>query len=177
MIRYQITDGAATVDEDRWLARLRRDVDFIQIRERGLNARQLARLVRKVLACVPGPRILVNDRADVAIACGAAGVHLRAGSVPPRLIRTLAPLIVTVACHSAADVARAEGANFAILAPVFTPLSKPGQTEPHGLEGLRRAARDAALPVIALGGITERNAAQCVEAGAVGVAGITLFSR
>lgn len=156
------------------------DVDFIQVREPGLSTRALADCVR-ALVRENGPRVLVNDRADVAIACGAAGVHLRDRSVSPRAIRRITPrdFVITVACHDAAAVFRAaeEGAEFAVLAPVFAPLSKPSGLPPLGLEGLRAITAQARIPVLALGGITAENAALCVEAGAAGIAGITLYRR
>jgi thiamine-phosphate pyrophosphorylase len=172
VIRYQITDGSAEVDEDAWFARLRRDVDFIQIRESALNARHLARIVRRAMAL--GPAILVNDRADVAIACGAAGVHLKAGSISPRQI-SRPGFAISVACHNAEDVKKAGGADYIILAPIFQPLSKSADRQPLGLETLSEIAAKCPIPIIALGGVTESNAIQCVEAGAKGVAGITLF--
>ncbi len=173
MIRLQITDGTAALDSARWLGRLRDDVDFIQIREKDLNARELAALVR--LALRVGPKILVNDRLDVALAVGAAGVHLRGSSVPPALVRRIAPpgFVISVAIHDGVEIP-AE-ADHALVAPVFQPLSKRGTSPPLGLTGLRRIARASAIPVIALGGITPENAAACMEAGAAGVAGITLF--
>jgi thiamine-phosphate pyrophosphorylase len=130
------------------------------------------------MAMALGPSILVNDRTDVAIACGAAGVHLRSNSISPRNIREIAPagFIITVACHNDEDVKKAEGADYAILAPIFKPLSKVAVINPVGLESLQRIASTAPLPVIALGGITESNAIRCIEAGAAGIAGITLFT-
>jgi thiamine-phosphate pyrophosphorylase len=120
----------------------------------------------------------VNDRTDVAIACGAAGVHLRSGSIVPRIVRKIAPpsFLITVACHNDEDVKRAEGADYAILAPIFKPLSKTVPLNPLGLESLQRIASTAPLPLIALGGITKSNTIRCIEAGAAGVAGITLFT-
>ncbi len=163
----QITDGSPA----------RADVDFVQVREPGLTARELAALVRTLTRA----RVLVNDRADVAIACGAAGVHLRDGSVSPRVIRSIAPggFVVTVACHDAAAVFRAadEGADYAVLAPIFAPLSKASVSPPLGLDALRAITARASIPVIALGGITAENAAMCMDAGAAGIAGITLFRR
>ena len=168
-----ITDGLGHCDESLRQA----DVDFVQIREPGLSTRALADCVRRLT----GLRVLVNDRADVAIACGAAGVHLRDGSVSPRVIRGIAPagFVVTVACHDAAAVFRAadEGADFAVLAPIFAPLSKLSASPPLGLDALRAITARAQIPVIALGGITEENALSCMEAGAAGIAGITLFRR
>ncbi|MES1260652.1 MAG: thiamine phosphate synthase, partial [Acidobacteriota bacterium] len=175
MIRCQITGGTAHPEDDRWFAALSRDADFIQIREKHLSARDLARLVRRALTA--GPKILVNDRADIAIATGAAGVHLRSGSVAAEEIRRIAPpgFVITVACHGAADVRLCAAADYAIVAPVFKPLSKEDSRTPLGLETLRRIVAQSPVPVIALGGITARNAASCVKAGAAGVAGITLF--
>jgi thiamine-phosphate pyrophosphorylase len=116
------------------------EVDFIQVREPGLSTHALADCVR-TLVRENGPRVLVNDRADVAIACGAAGVHLRDWAISPGTIRRIAPrgFVITVACHDAAAVFRAaeEGADFAVLAPVFAPLSKPSGLPPLGLEALR----------------------------------------
>jgi thiamine-phosphate pyrophosphorylase len=168
-----ITDGSGSCDE----SSPRSDVDFVQVREPGLSTRALADCVRRLT----GSRVLVNDRADVAIACGAAGVHLRDGSVSPRVIRRIAPpgFVITVACHDAAAVFRAagEGADYAVLAPVFVPLSKSSALPPLGLDALRAIAARAQIPVIALGGITAENAPMCMDAGAAGIAGITLFRR
>jgi thiamine-phosphate pyrophosphorylase len=169
-----ITDGSGRCDE----SLMRADVDFIQVREPGLSTRALADCVRE-LVHEGGPRVLVNDRADVAIACDAAGVHLRDKSLSPRAIRRIAPpcFVITVACHDAAAVFRAadEGADYAVLAPVFAPLSKPSGLPPLGLDTLRAITARAQIPVIALGGITTENAPGCMEAGAAGIAGITLF--
>jgi thiamine-phosphate pyrophosphorylase len=173
LIRIQITDGTALEDEARWVAGLRGDVDFIQVRERLASAQDLARLVRAAMRVAP---VLVNDRADVAIACGAAGVHLRAGSVAPSELRRLAKLTISVACHSAEDVQSASDADYAVLAPIFSPLSKADSRVPLGLDALRRICTRSRVPVIALGGITDSNAMQCVKAGAAGIAGISLWS-
>jgi thiamine-phosphate pyrophosphorylase len=158
----------------------RAEADFVQVREPGLEARALARLVRAWIKA-GGASVLVNDRADVAIACGAAGVHLRDRSISPASIRRIAPpdFVITVACHDEAGVMRAadEGADYAVLAPIFAPLSKPVTAPPLGVGALRSIASKTGIPVIALGGITAENAPQCVEAGAAGVAGITMFLR
>lgn len=173
MIRYQITDGTAALDEDAWLAGLSAEVDFIQIREPSLNPRDLARLVRRAKRI--GPKILVNDRTDVAIAMGAAGVHLRGNSVSPAEIRLIAPVgfLITTALHQN-ETAQAE-ADYALLAPIFRPLSKSDPGEPMGIAGLRQAITLSKIPILALGGITAENTRQCMDAGAAGVAGITLF--
>ena len=150
--------------------------DFIQVREPELNARELASRVHDWMRF---GKVLVNDRADVAIACGAAGVHLRGRSLSPARIRAITPrdFVIAVACHDADDVRRAEaeGADYAVLAPIFAPLSKPMDRPALGLGVLNEITKRAKIPVIALGGITSENADQCIAVGAAGVAGITIF--
>jgi thiamine-phosphate pyrophosphorylase len=176
VIRYQITDGTFADDPDAWFQRLRRDVDFIQVREKNLSTRKLADVVRRVTRYTPVP-VLVNDRIDVAISCGVAGVHLRRGSISPIKVKLLDPLIVTVAVHTEDDLMNATGADYAILAPIFQPLSKPETRRPLGLAKLQRLAALSAVPILALGGITPVNAQSCIDHGAAGIAGITLFTR
>jgi thiamine-phosphate pyrophosphorylase len=183
VIRCLITDGSAALDEQAWLAKLAhwitgRGVDFVQIREWSLTTRELAALTRKVLA-LPNPhgtKILVNDRADVAIACGAHGVHLRDGSVSPSLFSRRG-FTVSVSVHRLQQLSRAEGADFILLAPIFAPLSKTAVTPPLGTDAIRRARELTTIPLLALGGITESNARECVEAGAAGIAGISYFDK
>jgi thiamine-phosphate pyrophosphorylase len=153
-------------------------VEWIQIREKDLGARALFELVEAVIN-LPNPhasKIIVNTRADVAIAAGAAGVHLPSGSPPARIWRRPG-FLVGVSCHSLEDVrqAEAEGADYVVFGPVFPPLSKTAGLEPRGLEGLARAAAAVRIPVLALGGVTRENSAACLSAGAAGIAGISLF--
>jgi len=183
VIRYLITDGSAAHNAAVWLENLERwirdGIDFVQIREPLLLPRELATLVKKVCAIRSETRVLVNDRADVAIAAGANGVHLRDGSIPPERIRSISarPLFISVSCHDVPGVAATarSGADLAVLAPIFPPLSKRSTRQPLGLGALREAAA-INIPVIALGGVTKVNAGACIEAGAAGVGGISLFS-
>ncbi|HXJ38833.1 MAG TPA: thiamine phosphate synthase [Bryobacteraceae bacterium] len=177
MIRCQITNGQAARDEDAWLRGLSPEADLIQIREPDLTTRHLAELVRRVLAMKPGARILVNDRLDVALATGAAGVHLKSAGISPEAVRTITPegFLITVACHNEADVRNAKGADYALLAPIFSPLSKAEDRVPLGLTELNRIAMISPTPILALGGITAFNASLCAEAGAAGIAGISLY--
>jgi thiamine-phosphate pyrophosphorylase len=148
------------------------EADFIHLRDRELTARQLLELTKRVLTL--GPRVLVNDRVDVALAAGAHGVHLRSHPVPPKAWRCIVPkgFMIGVSCHSVADIERAAGADYVYFSPVF---ESPGHGLPVGLDALREAVRAAPMPVIALGGITERNAEACIAAGAAGIAAIRMF--
>jgi thiamine-phosphate pyrophosphorylase len=181
MIRCQVTDRSKFDSIDALLYRLSRSpADWIQIREKDLKDRELAMLVRRVLRAAPGKLILVNTRADIAMACGAHGVHLPSDSLAPSELRRIVPagFRIGVSCHTKADVARAarEGADYVVFGPVFAPLSKPAAGPAVGLEGLADACRASPIPVLALGGITEENAPGCLAAGAAGIAAITLFS-
>jgi thiamine-phosphate pyrophosphorylase len=180
MIRCYITDHGTGTGESllESIARnIASGVDWVQIREKDLAARELFDLVRRAVALAG--KILVNTRLDVAIAAGAAGVHLPAGSVAPRDWRPITPagFLIGVSCHSLDDVTRAqeEGADYVVFGPVFAPLSKTSDLAPWGLKELQRVSRAVRIPVLALGGITIENEAACVEAGAAGVAGISLF--
>lgn len=154
-------------------------VDLIQIREKDLPLRDLSALVRDAVAACRHARVLVNTRVDVALACRAAGAHLPAGSPPPSAWRPITPpgFLIGVSCHDIGELVQAgrEGADYALFSPVFRPLSKQDDRPLHGLDGLRRACAAVTIPVYALGGVTAENSALCLQAGAAGVAGITLF--
>ena len=154
------------------IARLAAEADVIQVRDKDLPARELLELTLRVLSL--GPKVVVNDRADVALAAGAHGVHLRSNPIPPLEWRRILPpgFLIGVSCHSIEDIREAEGADYVFFSPVF---ESPGHGPAAGLEALGRAVRAAAIPVIALGGITSDNAPACIDAGAAGIAGIRLF--
>jgi thiamine-phosphate pyrophosphorylase len=171
MRRYCITRSLATVK------RVAADgVHLIQIRAKDLQARELTVLVRDAVA-IAGARVLVNTRLDIALACGAGGVHLPSRSISPARMRPITPpgFLIAVSCHRIDELLRAEqeGADFAVFGPVFATGSK----SPIGLEALRLATASVHLPVYALGGITAANAEDCLRAGAAGVAGISLFEN
>lgn len=173
MKRYCITDSLEVA------GRAARDgVETIQIRAKELSARALADLVRGAVASAGLSKILVNTRTDVALACGAHGVHLPAGSMSPEAIRRIAPpgFLIGVSCHTLEELrtAEREGADFAVYGPVFPSVTK--SLDPIGIDAFREAARSVRLPVYALGGVTAQNASQCIAAGAAGVAGISLFT-
>jgi thiamine-phosphate pyrophosphorylase len=149
----------------------------IHLREKDLGGRALLDAARALAAVcrAHGQLLLVNDRVDVALAAGAAGVHLPAAGIPPADARRLLPpgALVGVSCHSAEDVARARdgGASYAFVSPVFDTPSKRLYGPPIGVAELRRAAA-LGLPVVALGGVTPANAPALRAAGACGVAAI-----
>lgn len=185
MLRYYITDRKALRGRGTLLDAIERNlaagVDLVQVREKDLTARELADLTRAVLA-LPNPhgaKILVNGRADVALVSSAHGVHLAADSFAPETLRAVAPegFIIGVSCHYLSEVrtAEREGADFVVFGPVFATLSKSPFGEPAGIERLREACTAVGIPVFALGGIHEQNTAQCVAAGAAGIAGISMF--
>jgi thiamine-phosphate pyrophosphorylase len=178
--RYYITDRHSAGGVEALLRHIERaNADAVQVREKDLPARQLAELVRRALKT--GKRVLVNSRMDVALACGAHGVHLPGGSIAPSTLRTIAPagFLIGVSTHSVAEARRAEeeGADFVVFSPVFDPLSKAAYGPAQGLTRLAEAAGAVAIPVLALGGVTEENAPECLDAGASGIAGISLFQR
>ena len=179
MKRYMITSVRQAGGVEPLLDAIRRArADMVQIREKDLEPRELCELVRRALE-ICSSKVLVNTRADVALACGAHGVHLPAGSPSPEVWRRMAPagFLIGVSCHTLEELRRAagEGADFAVYGPVFPPLSKVDDRPPVGLVGLREACAAVRLPVFALGGITMANASACVAAGAAGIAGITMF--
>ena len=179
MKRYYITDRKS-VGGFRPLLEVIRDqmhlgVDYIQIREKDLSARELFEFTLAVLEVraselrQPLPtKILLNSRADVALATGADGVHLP--SAAPR--QSLEGLVVARSCHDPNEIKKSD-ASFFTFGPVF---ETPGKGAPVGLRALRTACH-LGKPVFALGGVNWENAADCIEAGAVGIAGIRLFQE
>jgi thiamine-phosphate pyrophosphorylase len=178
MKRYYITDRKSA-GGFRPLLEIIRDqmhlgIDFIQIREKDISARELFEFtltvleVRQIGGNHPLPtKILVNSRADVALATGADGVHLPADAP----CESIPGLLVARSCHTLEEVKKAR-ADFITFGPVF---ESPGKGKPLGLAALKSACQVARKPVFALGGINWENAAECIAAGSAGIAGIRLF--
>jgi len=218
---YYITDRTAFPGDEssrrrRLLEKIaeaaRAGVDYIQLREKDLPARDLESLAREAVSVIrevtklaTGNRqlattLLINSRTDVALAVQADGAHLRSNDISPQEVRAiwkkcgagtpfdrlragsarqLSPRdpLIGVSCHSPSEVARAaaNGATFAVFAPVFEKKDPP-TIRPTGLAMLEQACQTN-IPVLALGGITLSNAQSCLEAGAAGIAAIRLFQE
>ncbi len=165
-------------------------VDWIQIREKDLSARQLTELTRATVAAAAGrqTRVIVNDRLDVAIAAGAGGLHLGRESLPVREVVTWrekekaaramgADFLIGASCHSLAEARAAadDGADYIFFGPVFATPSKMQFGAPLGIERLREVCSGLQIPVLAIGGINASNAAECFKARAAGIAAIRMF--
>jgi thiamine-phosphate pyrophosphorylase len=161
---------------------VRAGVDMIQVRERDVDGGPLALLAAELVRLTRGTatRVVVNDRLDVALACGADGVHLRGDSIPPESARTIAPpgFLIGRSVHDEQEAkAAAATVDYLIAGTVFPTSSKPGLTECLGLEGLARICRAVAVPVLAIGGITAERLPGIAAAGAAGIAAIGLFAK
>lgn len=186
---YLITDGAATTEnfpvKKREILELVRiavqtKVSLIQIREKQISARSVYELASEAAELTRNTRtkLLVNDRADIALAAGADGVHLTAKSLSAKITRRNFPpnFIVGVSAHTLekAQIARRDTADFVTFSPIFP---SPGKGTPYGIEKLRAVCeRLQPFPVIALGGIDETNFADVLTAGARGFAAIRFLN-
>lgn len=156
-------------------------VEALQVREKKLDDRALYELARRVVTLAAGRMlVLVNGRADIALAAGADGVHLPAEGLPAApLRRRCGPaFLIGRSAHTVEEVAaaRGEGCDYAFFGPLRPTPSKPGPTAVPGISGLAAACRGG-LPLLALGGIeTAADVALAAEAGAAGVAGIRAFA-
>jgi len=189
------SDEDAGAPTARLLSKIRRaitaGVDWVQIRERDLSARDLLSLACRAVRTAAETRtadvrVIINDRADVALAAAAAGVHLggeslpafevvrwcRAGQAPPNWL-------VGVSCHSLERAREAEsaGASYIFFGPVFDTPSKRTFGPPQGVRKLAEVCQAIEIPVLAIGGVDGRNAGDCLRAGASGVAAIRLFQQ
>ena len=192
-IIYLITSGATTKattpktdDFARILALVEASVaaqiPLLQLREKQLSARVLYQLATEVSRITrrTATQLLVNDRADIARAAGADGVHLTTQSLPAGQVRETygSEFLIGVSTHShdEAHAACRQGANFAVFGPVFKTESKVGLGDPQGLEKLREVATELkGFPILAIGGVLLDNVADCFRAGASGVAAIRLL--
>lgn len=201
MLQYAITDRHMFAGDERercdavvaQASRLAaQGVPLIQLREKDLAEGDLEALARRVCEVVrsfgeTAPKILLNGPAHVAIASGAHGVHLRGGAGREELSRVrqafhvahLPDPTVSISCHSLEDVndAKLAGFDYLLLGPVFEKRSRGMLVAAGlGLDLLAVACRQTLTRnILALGGVTLQNAPLCIEAGAIGIAGIRMF--
>jgi thiamine-phosphate pyrophosphorylase len=170
------------------------EVDWVQIREKDLPAREMLALAQEAIAAAAArdregagkTLILINDRLDVALAAGAAGVHLGRESVPATAVvrwcrsgNAPAEFRIGVSCHSLEEAREAEaaGADYVFFGPVYDTPSKLRFGPAQGIARLADVCRAAHIPVIAIGGVNAENAAECLGAGAAGIAAIRMFQE
>jgi thiamine-phosphate pyrophosphorylase len=190
MLQYAITSGegwAAVKHAHRWV---REGVQFVQLREKQLAAGELVKLataLRAALHEAGKTKLLVNGRADVAVAAGADGVHLtsQTGELTVEQVRQVFAAagagkpVISISCHTLNEVkqALADEVDLILFGPVFEKRVEDEIVgEGVGLDVLQEACAAAnGTPVLALGGVTWPKSELCIEAGAAGVAGIRLF--
>jgi len=205
LLLYYITDrtqspGTEQERRERLLDRIALaascEIDFVQLREKDLPARELEAFahvaVGKTRASGGRTRLLINSRTDIALATGADGVHLRSADISPSDVRSIWRMagskiepVIAVSCHTEPEVvaAKKHGADFVVFGPVFEKKDAIVPTIPNigeqwdtPLRKLRSACQHG-IPVLALGGVTLENAKLCIQAGAAGVSGIRLFQQ
>jgi thiamine-phosphate pyrophosphorylase len=171
-ITDNVRDGQAGLIE-RAAAAARGGATCIQLRLKDVSARDLAGLAAELIRSIGVP-VIINDRADVALAVGAAGVHLGADDIPVSAVRSFAPpgFIIGASVGSDDEVRNAKGADYVGIGPVYATGSKKDAGKAIGVDGFSRLAVATGLPAVAIGGITPANARAVIEAGAVGIASI-----
>ena len=154
----------------------------VQLRMKNASAGEMSLLAERLLTVLRVP-LYINDRADVALAVGAAGVHLGQDDVPAAALRGFTPrgfhIGLSVGSPSEVEVARRSRPDYWSIGPLYRTASKADAGVPLGPAGFARLAKlsNQECPVIAIGGITPGNAGEVIDAGAAGVAVIsTIFS-
>jgi thiamine-phosphate pyrophosphorylase len=153
-------------------------IDLVQVRERDLTTADLADLVRDLLRLRRGTRtrIVVNDRVDVAVACGADGAHLRGDSMSADAVRRIAPpgFLVGRSVHSVDEARTAGPVDYLIAGTMFATASKAAGVL-LGADGLTSVVEAVRVPVLAIGGVSIDHVPAVAATGAAGVAAIGLF--
>ena len=171
-ITDNVRDGQSGLIE-RCAAAARGGATCIQLRLKDVSARDLVALAHELVQSVGVP-VIVNDRADVAIAAGAAGVHLGADDIPANAVRKFAPegFIIGASVGDDDEIQFARGADYVGVGPVFSTGSKKDAGSAIGVVEFKRLAVATGLPAVGIGGINPSNARSLIDAGAVGIATI-----
>jgi len=156
---------------DRVVAAVRGGATSVQVRLKRATPREVVEIAREIMSKVPVP-VIVNDRADIALAAGAAGVHVGEADLPVSAIRRFTPagFIIGASLGGDAELANAKDADYVGIGPLFTTDSKDDAGKAIGIDGFRKLAGLSGLPAIAVGGLSADRAAQVMAAGAAGVA-------
>ena len=176
-----ITDDAEDRRQDlveHVTAAVRGGATSVQVRLKTAPPREVVEITRAIVRAVPVP-VIVNDRADIALAAGAAGVHVGEADLPVVAIRRFAPeaFIIGASLGSDAEVANAKDADYVGIGPVYGSDSKADAGDAIGVAGFKRLAALVPHPAVAVGGITADRALQITLEGAVGVAVINAIFK
>ncbi|MEI6519376.1 MAG: thiamine phosphate synthase [bacterium] len=183
---YLITDQKSLINQDimKFLSHVAESgVKMVQIREKHLPPSELYNLTVQAVELLrpAGVKVLINDRADIALAAGADGIHITSTGMPVDALRRIMPdnAIIGVSTHTLEEAISAEkgGADFVTYGPIFFTQSKAKLGDPVGIERLKNVSSIVKIPIFALGGININNAADCLSAGAFGLAGIGVFQN
>ena len=159
----------------RAVAAVRGGATMVQLRLKHTDARTLADVARALLAALPpAVPLIVNDRADVALACGAAGVHVGVDDIPVAALRRIVPdgFVIGVSVGSDEELANAAAADYAGIGPIYPSPSKLDAGAAIGVDGFAQLARRVTCPAVAIGGLSAGTVPAVIAAGARGVAAI-----
>ncbi len=163
---------------DQVVAAVRGGATSVQVRLKRATPREVVEIARAIVSKVPVP-VIVNDRADIALAAGAAGVHVGEADLPVSAIRRFAPanFIIGASLGGDMELANAREADYVGIGPLFATDSKDDAGKAIGIEGFRKLAEAAGRPALAVGGLTAGRAAEVMAAGAAGVAVINAIFK
>ena len=163
---------------ERVAAAVRGGATSVQVRLKHATPREVVEIARAIVTKVAVP-VIVNDRADIALAAGAAGVHVGEADLPVSAIRRFAPanFIIGASLGGNAELANAKEADYVGIGPLFATDSKGDAGKAIGIDGFRKLAELAGRPAVAVGGLSADSAAQVMAAGAAGLAVVNAIFR
>ena|SRR5687767_3167699 len=163
---------------ERVAAAVRGGATSVQVRLKHATPREVVEIARAIVTKVPVP-VIVNDRADIALAAGAAGVHVGEADLPVSAIRRFAPanFIIGASLGGNAELPNAKAADYVGIGPLFATDSKDDAGKAIGIEGFRKLAELSGRPAVAVGGLSADSAAQVMAAGAAGLAVVNAIFR